>query len=136
MGIGKAHGFDDGWIAGSIITGAYFGDKLSPLSDTTVLASSVSGTPLFTHIRYMLFTTVPTFCISLTVFLIAGLTMNVSGHGNVTEFLEGLQHTCYLTLAVVGACVDGCDDCSSMAFHGSAIPCYPISGSCCFTGTT
>lgn len=93
MGIGKAHGFDDGWIAGSIITGAYFGDKLSPLSDTTVLASSVSGTPLFTHIRYMLFTTVPTFCISLTVFLIAGFTMNVSGHGNVHEFMQGLQHT-------------------------------------------
>ena len=93
MGIGKAHGFDDGWIAGSIITGAYFGDKLSPLSDTTVLASSVSGTPLFTHIRYMLFTTVPTFCISLTVFLVAGLMMNVSGHGHVTGFMEGLQNT-------------------------------------------
>ena len=93
MGIGKAHGFDDGWIAGSIITGAYFGDKLSPLSDTTVLASSVSGTPLFTHIRYMLYTTVPTFCVSLTVFLIAGLTMNVSGHGNVVEFMDGLQRT-------------------------------------------
>ena len=94
MGIGKAHGFDDGWIAGSIITGAYFGDKLSPLSDTTVLASSVSGTPLFTHIRYMLFTTVPTFCISVTIFLIAGFTMNVSGHGNVVElFMEGLQRT-------------------------------------------
>ncbi len=93
MGIGKAHGFDDGWIAGSIITGAYFGDKLSPLSDTTVLASSVSGTPLFTHIRYMLFTTVPTFCISLTIFLIAGFTMNVSGQGNVAEFMEGLQNT-------------------------------------------
>ena len=93
MGIGKAHGFDDGWIAGSIITGAYFGDKLSPLSDTTVLASSVSGTPLFTHIRYMLYTTVPTFCISLTVFLIAGFTMNVAGQGNVHEFMEGLQHT-------------------------------------------
>ena len=93
MGIGKAHGFDDGWIAGSIITGAYFGDKLSPLSDTTVLASSVAGTPLFTHIRYMLYTTVPTFCISLTVFLIAGFTVNVSGHGNVAEFMEGLQHT-------------------------------------------
>ena len=93
MGIGKAHGFDDGWIAGSIITGAYFGDKLSPLSDTTVLASSVSGTPLFTHIRYMMFTTVPTFCISLTVFLIAGLTMNVLGQGNVAEFMDGLQNT-------------------------------------------
>ena len=93
MGIGKAHGFDDGWIAGSIITGAYFGDKLSPLSDTTVLASSVSGTPLFTHIRYMLYTTVPTFCISLSIFLVAGFAMNVSGHGNVTEFMEGLQNT-------------------------------------------
>jgi NhaC family Na+:H+ antiporter len=93
MGIGKAHGFDDGWIAGSIITGAYFGDKLSPLSDTTVLASSVAGTPLFTHIRYMMFTTIPTFCVSLAVFLVAGLTMNVSGHGNVAEFMDGLQHT-------------------------------------------
>ena len=93
MGIGKAHGFDDGWIAGSIITGAYFGDKLSPLSDTTVLASSVSGTPLFTHIRYMLFTTVPTFCISLTIFLIAGFTVDVHGHGNVAEFMDGLQKT-------------------------------------------
>ena len=93
MGIGKAHGFDDGWIAGSIITGAYFGDKLSPLSDTTVLASSVSGTPLFTHIRYMLYTTVPTFIVSLSIFLIAGLMMDVQGHGNVQEFMDGLQHT-------------------------------------------
>ncbi len=93
MGIGKAHGFDDGWIAGSIITGAYFGDKLSPLSDTTVLASSVSGTPLFTHIRYMLYTTVPSFLISLSVFMVAGLTMNVSGQENVSEFMAGLQHT-------------------------------------------
>ncbi|MBP3767344.1 MAG: sodium:proton antiporter [Prevotella sp.] len=93
MGIGKAHGFDDGWIAGSIITGAYFGDKLSPLSDTTVLASSVSGTELFTHIRYMLYTTVPTFCVSLSVFLVAGFAMNVSGHGNVAEFMGGLERT-------------------------------------------
>ena len=93
MGIGKAHGFDDGWIAGSIITGAYFGDKLSPLSDTTVLASSVSGTPLFTHIRYMLYTTVPTYCVSLVIFLIAGFVMNVSGQGNVMEFMVVLERT-------------------------------------------
>ena len=93
IGIGKAHGFDEGWVAGSIITGAYFGDKLSPLSDTTVLASSVSGTPLFTHIRYMMYTTVPTFCLSLTRFLIAGFTIDVSGHGNVAEFMDGLQAT-------------------------------------------
>ena len=92
MGIGRAHGFDDGWVAGSIITGAYFGDKLSPLSDTTVLASSVSGTPLFTHIRYMMKTTIPTFCISLLIFTIAGLLMDIpesSGMG----FLDELQET-------------------------------------------
>jgi len=93
MGIGKAHGFDDGWIAGSIITGAYFGDKLSPLSDTTVLAASVAGTPLFTHIRYMTYTTIPAFLISTTIFLLAGLTMHVDGQGNVAEFMQGLQHT-------------------------------------------
>lgn len=93
MGIGKAHGFDDGWIAGSIITGAYFGDKLSPLSDTTVLASSVAGTPLFTHIRYMMYTTIPTFLVSLSIFLVAGLMMSPEGHGNVSEFMEGLQRT-------------------------------------------
>ena len=93
MGIGKAHGFDDGWIAGSIISGAYFGDKLSPLSDTTVLASSVSGTPLFTHIRYMLFTTVPAFTLTLLIFLIAGLSMNVAAMGNVSDFADGLNRT-------------------------------------------
>ena len=109
MGIGKAHGFDDGWIAGSIITGAYFGDKLSPLSDTTVLASSVSGTPLFTHIRYMLFTTVPTFCVSLLLFLIAGLTMNVSGHGNVAEFMDGLERTFVITPWLMRVCYGSTD---------------------------
>lgn len=92
MGIGRAHGFDDGWVAGSIITGAYFGDKLSPLSDTTVLASSVSGTPLFTHIRYMMKTTIPTFCISLLIFAVAGLLMKVSGSSEV-GFLSELDGT-------------------------------------------
>ena len=92
MGIGRAHGFDDGWVAGSIITGAYFGDKLSPLSDTTVLASSVSGTPLFTHIRYMMKTTIPTFCVSLLIFTVAGLVMKVSGSGEM-NFLNQLEST-------------------------------------------
>ncbi|WP_028910212.1 Na+/H+ antiporter NhaC family protein [Prevotella sp. AGR2160] len=72
MGIGRAEGFSDGWIAGSILSGAYFGDKMSPLSDTTVLASSLCGTPLFTHIRYMVITTVPAFTITLVIFLFAG----------------------------------------------------------------
>lgn len=92
MGIGRAHGIDDGWVAGSIITGAYFGDKLSPLSDTTVLASSVSATPLFTHIRYMMQTTIPTFCVSLLIFAVAGLLMEAPGNGDVA-FLNELQHT-------------------------------------------
>jgi len=59
LGIGQAQGFSDGWIAGAIISGAYFGDKISPLSDTTILASSVTDTPLFKHIRYMMITTIP-----------------------------------------------------------------------------
>ena len=59
MGIGKAQGFEEGWIAGAIISGAYFGDKISPLSETTILASSITDTPLFRHIRYMMITTVP-----------------------------------------------------------------------------
>ena len=64
MGIGKAQGFDEGWIAGAIISGAYFGDKISPLSDTTVLASSVCRVNLFAHIRYMMITTIPSFLIA------------------------------------------------------------------------
>ncbi|MBR7065961.1 MAG: sodium:proton antiporter [Prevotella sp.] len=93
LGIGKAMGFADGWTAGAIICGAYFGDKLSPLSDTTVLASSVSGTPLFTHIRYMMKTTIPTFIVTLLIFLCAGLMMRITGEGDVKMFMEGLSHT-------------------------------------------
>ena len=96
MGIGRTLGFDTGWVAGSIITGAYFGDKLSPLSDTTVLASSVSGTPLFTHIRYMMQTTVPAFCCSLLIFTVAGLLMDVHGGGDVT-FLNELRQTFFIS---------------------------------------
>ena len=73
IGIGQALGLGEGWIAGAIISGAYFGDKLSPLSDTTNLAPTVAGTDLFTHIRFMLWTTVPSIAIALIVFTMAGL---------------------------------------------------------------
>ena len=73
LGIGRAEGFSDGMIAGAIISGAYFGDKISPLSDTTVMASSVNKVPLFTHIRYMIYTTVPSIGIALIIFTILGL---------------------------------------------------------------
>lgn len=72
MGIGRALGFEEGWIAGAIISGAYFGDKISLMSDTTVLASSTSEVPLFTHIKYMLITTVPSLCIALAVYAVVG----------------------------------------------------------------
>lgn len=74
MGIGEAQGFPVGWTAGAIISGAYFGDKVSPLSDTTILASSVTDTPLFTHIRYMMITTVPSLLIAVILFTVMGLT--------------------------------------------------------------
>ena len=82
MGIGNAMGFPEGWVAGAIISGAYFGDKVSLLSDTTVLASSTVGVPIFTHIRYMLRTTIPSFVIALAVFTVAGLTL---AHGDATH---------------------------------------------------
>lgn len=72
LGIGKALGLSEGIIAGAIISGAYFGDKMSPLSDTTNLAPAMAGTDIFTHIRYMTLTTVPTMTITLALFLVAG----------------------------------------------------------------
>jgi Na+:H+ antiporter, NhaC family len=74
LGIGKTLGIGEGVIAGAIISGAYFGDKMSPLSDTTNLAPAMAGTDLFTHIRYMTLTTVPTITITLIIFLIWGFT--------------------------------------------------------------
>ena len=73
IGIGEAQGFPTGWIAGAIISGAYFGDKMSPLSDTTVLAAGACDVPLFTHIRYMMLTTIPSMVVALLLFIVAGL---------------------------------------------------------------
>ena len=74
MGIGRTLGLEDGWVAGAIISGAYFGDKMSPLSETTNLASSISDVPLFTHIKNLLHTTVPTLLITLVAYTVVGLT--------------------------------------------------------------
>ena len=90
MGIGKAQGFSEGWIAGAIISGAYFGDKVSPLSDTTVLASSTTGTPLFTHIRYLMYTTVPSMILALIIFGVAGLSHETSDTSHIALFTESL----------------------------------------------
>jgi len=75
FGIGKAMGFSDGMLAGAIISGAYFGDKMSPLSDTTNLAPAMAGTDLFTHVRYMVYTMVPALTLTLIIFLVLGFTV-------------------------------------------------------------
>ena len=93
VGIGTAQGYDPGWTAGAIISGAYFGDKVSPLSDTTVLASSSSGTPLFEHIRYMMITTVPSFVIASIVFLVVSLMHKSPDVGMVEGFSASLDST-------------------------------------------
>ena len=90
MGIGKAQGFEEGWIAGAIISGAYFGDKISPLSDTTVLASSVCRVNLFAHIRYMMITTIPSFLITLLVFLVAGFSHTAVDNGHLAVCQEAI----------------------------------------------
>lgn len=89
LGIGKAMGFSDGIIAGAIISGAYFGDKISPLSDTTNLAPAMAGTDLFTHIRYMMYTTVPSISIALLLFFIIGL--NYSAEQNELFSVQELE---------------------------------------------
>lgn len=78
LGIGQAIGINEAVVAGAIISGAYFGDKMSPLSDTTNLAPAMAGTDLFTHIRYMVYTTVPSMTITLIAFLIIGFNYDFS----------------------------------------------------------
>ncbi len=87
IGIGKALGISEGLVAGAILSGAYFGDKLSPLSDTTNLAPAMAGTDLFTHIRYMTLTTVPSISVSLIIFLVIGFTLDTSDTAMDTEVI-------------------------------------------------
>jgi len=98
LGIGHALGISEAWTAGAIISGAYFGDKMSPLSDTTILASSATGTDLFVHIRYMMYTTVPTFLITITIFFITGLGKTTGVELHVSEYTEGLSRTFNISL--------------------------------------
>jgi NhaC family Na+:H+ antiporter len=97
MGIGEAQGFDPGWTAGAIISGAYFGDKVSPLSDTTVLAASVTDVPLFSHIRYLMFTTVPSLIITLIIFTIAGLSHEAADTTHIALFCETLANKFHIS---------------------------------------
>jgi len=98
LGIGKALGFHEGLVAGAIISGAYFGDKMSPLSDTTNLAPAMAGTDIFTHIRYMIYTTGPSFTITTIIFLIWGFTIEFSDSStNVSNVLSAIEGSFNIT---------------------------------------
>ncbi len=94
IGIGTdALGMSGGVVAGAIISGAYFGDKMSPMSDTTNLAPAMAGTDLFTHIRYMTYTTVPSILIALIVFFIISFNIETTGSSDVSGFLNTIDST-------------------------------------------
>lgn len=97
IGIGSALGIPTGMIAGAVISGAYFGDKMSPLSDTTNLAPAMAGTDLFTHIRYMVFTTGPTILVTFIVFSIISATIDTSGSADVSGLLNTIDATFNIT---------------------------------------
>ena len=93
VGIGSALGIPTGMIAGAVISGAYFGDKMSPLSDTTNLAPAMAGTDLFTHIRYMALTTIPTITITLIVFSILSTNIETTGSADISGLLSTIKST-------------------------------------------
>lgn len=97
MGIGTVMGYSEGWVAGAVISGAYFGDKVSPLSDTTVLASSSSDVKLFTHIHYLMITSVPAMSLALAVFAMAGLMTDCNPTPHSAGMVECLARTFNLT---------------------------------------
>ena len=98
LGIAHALGISEAWVAGAIISGAYFGDKMSPLSDTTILASSSTNTDLFVHIRYMFYTTIPSMTIALVVFFFAGLGLKSNTALEISQYTEGLSQTFNISL--------------------------------------
>jgi len=97
VGIGTALGINPGMIAGAVISGAYFGDKMSPLSDTTNLAPAMAGTDLFTHIRYMALTTVPTIIITLIAFGVMSASIEVTGDADISGLLATIDNTFNIT---------------------------------------
>ena len=91
IGIGQVLGISEGLIAGSIISGAYFGDKMSPLSDTTNLAAAMASSNLFSHIKYMMYTTIPSFVITLVIFFFIGLSIETTTTQNINDLLLALD---------------------------------------------
>jgi NhaC family Na+:H+ antiporter len=97
FGAGSFMGIPAGWLAGAIISGAYLGDKVSPLSDTTNLSASIAGVNLYTHVRYTLLTTLPALVICLVVYGIVGFTVPVTSSVEIDQQLASLQQTFHIS---------------------------------------
>ena len=98
LAIGTVIGVPVGMSAGAIISGAYFGDKMSPLSDTTNLASAMAGSDLFTHIRYMMYTTIPTMLITLIIFGVLGFYIAPENNQEgISEMLLAMNSKFYIS---------------------------------------
>ena len=97
IGIGDTMGINPGMTAGAVISGAYFGDKISPLSDTTNLASAMAGAGLFDHIKYMLITTIPSILIAFIIFIILGFNISSSGTPDITDKLSAIDQAFHIT---------------------------------------
>jgi NhaC family Na+:H+ antiporter len=91
VGIGETLGVSMGMTAGAVLSGAYFGDKMSPLSDTTNLAPAMAGGELFDHIKYMSFTTIPTISITLILFIVIGLNLDINGTPQIQDKLDAIN---------------------------------------------
>jgi Na+/H+ antiporter NhaC len=120
IGVGGALGFDLGMVAGAVISG-YFGDKLSPMSDTTNLAPAMAGTDLFTHIRYMTLTTIPTYVITMILFIVLGLSVDINGDVNIEALLTDIEASFTISLAICGAC-----DCYWQLLENRTLNCFII----------
>lgn len=137
IGIGTVLQIPAGMVAGAVISGAYFGDKLSPLSDTTNLAPAMAGGELFTHIRYMTYTTVPSIVITLLVFLILSLTQDTAGGADTETLMRAIKEKftinlwLFLVPATVIALIVKKNASPSGTFSG-----YPIGRIVCFTIST
>ena len=97
LGVGTVMGYNPGWVAGAIISGAYFGDKVSPLSDTTVLAASTCGVPLTTHIRFLMLTSMPAMILALIIYLCVGYIIDPIDAGNSRDMISSLHGTFNIT---------------------------------------
>ena len=129
IGIGESLGISPGMTAGAVLSGAYFGDKMSPMSDTTNLAPAMAGSDLFSHIRYMMITTIPTFILTLIIFTIVGYNLDVDGNPNLTDKLNAIENV--FNVSPIDVCTWSCH--LSYLQKGTSTSCTIHRRNCCWS---